>query len=374
LLEPLREVADEIVIAADSRADEATLAEYAEVADTLLRAEFAYASRYLDWLYAHCSGEWILRIDADEVVSPALLADVPELIRDRGVRQYWLPRRWLFPDAGSWLDEPPWWPDYQLRLYRNDCFLRSSGEWLHAGTVSQPPAGYLELPLYHLNLLSTSLEQRRASAANYDAIRPGIKAPGGGSLNRRYYLPEEAPSLELSAVPDEDRLEIERVLSAPAVTSGVVEERIPVTTLAETDLYLEGRPFDPETHSAEIVPIERKVRMMPGEERVIHFRVTNTGQTAWPWHNPAIDEGRQVRLSYHWLKENGSIHDYDGLRTWLPRRLEPGDSTVVPLMVRAPNTKGAYLLEVDLIHERWFGCSVRVPVAVARREFPTSGA
>jgi hypothetical protein len=36
LLEPLREIADEIVIAADSRLNEAALAEYAAVADKLL--------------------------------------------------------------------------------------------------------------------------------------------------------------------------------------------------------------------------------------------------------------------------------------------------------------------------------------------------
>ena len=37
-------------------------------------------------------------------------------------------------------------------------------------------------------------------------------------------------------------------------------------------------------------------------------------------------------------------------------------------MVRAPKKKGTYVLEVDLVHERWFGCSVRVTVPVARRE------
>ena len=373
LLEPLREVADEIVIAADARLEEATLAEYAAVADKLIRVGFATTSRYLPWLHAQCSGEWILRMDADEVASPGLIAALPELIRDGRVRQYWLPREWLYPDLGSWLDEPPWWPDYQLRLYRNDCLLRFAGELLHGGAVSQPPAGYLELPLYHLNLVLTSTEQREASAARYDVLRPGMEAPGGGTMNRRYYLPEHASTLELSALPDDDRREIERVLSASAVTSGALDSPIPVTTLAETDLWLEGRPFEADVHHAEIVPVEKTIRMMPGEDRAIHFRVTNLGRAAWPSHNPMIYEGRQVRLSYHWLKENGSIHEYNGLQTFLPRRLDPGGSTVVPLVVRAPKKKGAYVLEVDLVHERWFGCSVRVTVPVARRELFAKG-
>ena len=371
LLEPLREVADEIVVAADSRLDEATIAEYATVADKLLRAEVFHPDHHHHWLHAQCSGEWILRMDADEVTSPALVEVIPVLMQDRGVRQYWLPRRWLYHDTGSWLDEPPWWPDYQLRLYRNDCFLRFAGSLMHGGAVSQAPAAYLEQPLYHLDLLLNSIEQREAKAAFYDSLRPGVEAPGGGAMNQRFYLPERASSLELSAVPNADRLEIESVLSASTVTNGVLDSPIPVTPLAETDLWLKNRPFDSEVHRAEIAPIEETIRMMPGEERAVHFRVTNTGRAAWPWYNPMIDEGRQVRLSYHWVKENGSIYEYDGLRTWLPRRLDPGDSTVVPLMVRAPKKKGTYVLEVDLVHERWFGCSVRVAVPVARRELVT---
>ena len=298
LLEPLREVADEIVIAADARLEEATLAEYDAVADKLLRAEVLHGDHHHQWMHSQCSGEWILHMDADEVASPALVAAIPELVQDRGVRQHWLPRRWLYPDTGSWLDEPPWWPDYQLRLYRNDCLLRFAGELLHGGAVSQPPETYLESPLYHLNLISTSTEQREAKVASYDAIRPRMEAPGGGAMNRRYYLPEYASALELSAVPDDDRLEIERVLSASAVdASGVLDSPIPVTTLAETDLSLEGRPFEADVHHAEIVPVENTIRMMPGEDRAIHFRVTNLGRAAWPWQNPEIYPGRQVRSS-----------------------------------------------------------------------------
>lgn len=373
LIEPLREIADEVLIAADARVDEAALAEYAVIADRILRVEVVHSERHFAWMHAQCSSDWIFRIDADEVASPALVAAVPKLILDRDVRQYWLPRRWLYPDASSWLDEIPWCPDYQLRLYRNDCFLRFAG-LQHTSAVSQPPASYLEAPLYHLDLLVNDVEQREAKAAFYDSLRPGVEVPGGGAMNQRFYLPERASSLELTNVPDHDRLEIERVLSASAVTGGALDSELPVVTTAETDLWLEGRPFEPERFRAEIDPIEKTIRMMPGEERAVHFRVTNSGQATWFWHNPEIDEGRQVRISYHWLKEDGSIHDYDGLRTWLPRRLDPGASTVVPLIVRAPEKKGTYILEVDLVHERWFGGSVRVTVPVTPRELAVKAA
>lgn len=215
LMEPLREVADEIVIAADMRADAATLAECASVADRLFRVEFVYLERHLSWLHDRCSGDWVFRIDADEVASPALIHALPTLMEDVHVREYWLPRRWLYPDPARWLDEPPWWPDYQLRLYRKDCFLRFSG-LLHSSAVSHPPSGYVEFPLYHLDLVVNGLEHREQKVAFYDELRPEMQAPGGGAMNERYYLPERSESLELTAVPSEDRLAIARVLGATA--------------------------------------------------------------------------------------------------------------------------------------------------------------
>jgi hypothetical protein len=120
VLAPLRAVADEIVIAADARADQKRLEQYAAAADRLLRVEFSYLERHLAWLHKQCSGDWIFRIDADEVASPSLVERLPELIADCGVQQYWFPRRWLYPEESHWLEEVPWWPDYQNRLVRND--------------------------------------------------------------------------------------------------------------------------------------------------------------------------------------------------------------------------------------------------------------
>src|SRR5207244_2565755 len=71
------------------------------------------------WLHAQCGSDWILNLDDDEVPSGALLAHLQELL-GVDVTHWWLPRRWLVGDVGMFLDEPPWVPDYQLRLYRND--------------------------------------------------------------------------------------------------------------------------------------------------------------------------------------------------------------------------------------------------------------
>ena len=72
VLAPVRAVADEVVIAADSRVDASTLAGYAALADRLFRVEYRQYEAHLGWLHAQCSGDWILRLDGDEVVSRAL--------------------------------------------------------------------------------------------------------------------------------------------------------------------------------------------------------------------------------------------------------------------------------------------------------------
>lgn len=365
LIEPFREVADEIVIAADMRVDDQSLAEYALVADQLFRIEVIHSERHFAWLHAQCRGEWIFRIDADEVASPGLVSALPELMARREIRQAWFPRRWLYEDSHQWLNEPPWWPDYQLRLYRNDAFLRFAGTQ-HSTAISQPPDVYTEMSLYHLDLLVNSLEERKRKAAFYDGLRPGMEAPGGGAMNERYYIPEGAPSLEFEEVPREDWLAIDEVIAARPSEHTAEQALLPVVPAAEMDRWLEGRTFDPSVHRGTVKPVESNVRMMSGEQRAIYFRVTNNGVEPWPWHNPEVDVGRQVRLSYHWFNEDDSIYEYDGLHTWLPCRLAPGDSTVVPLMVLAPSVPGRYTLEVDLVHERWFGCSTRLSVPVER--------
>ena len=101
LLEPVRELADEIVIAADSRGDAATLAGYAALADRCFRLEYRFYERHLGWLHEQCSGDWILRLDDDEVLSAAFVARLPALLAARDVRQYWMRAGVAVPGRGQ---------------------------------------------------------------------------------------------------------------------------------------------------------------------------------------------------------------------------------------------------------------------------------
>jgi hypothetical protein len=362
VLEPFREIADEIVIAADARADRERLEQYAAAGDRILRVEFSYFERHLAWLHAQCSGDWVFRIDADEVASPALVERLPDLVADPHIQQAWFPRRWLHPDAGHWLEEAPWWPDYQLRLVRNDGTLRFSGAQ-HTSAEPVRPAQYMEEPLYHLACLLDDTALRRAKAVKYEILRPGLPAPGGGLLSRRVYLPELYARRPPEPVPKADASAVAAALSASRALGKPVGE-VRVTPLAESDRHWSHRAVPVDAYAAEIEPFEAEPRLTVAEVQEVHVRVTNLGSETWHWDAAA---GPPIRCAYRWLYPNGAVLVAEGHRTSFTRDVPPGATVVVPLVVEAPAQPGSYVLEVDLVHElvRWFGVRQRIAVDVA---------
>jgi hypothetical protein len=361
----LRPVADEIVVAADSRVDRHQCEQYAAVADRFVSVEFSYPERHLAWLHAQCSCDWIFRIDGDEVPSPVLVRRLEEWTGETRAQQYWFPRRWLFPDPAHWLEETPWWPDYQNRLIRNDEELGFPG-LLHTTAKRRSPAVYVEEPIYHLACVLTDMEARRSKAMKYEAMRPGLEAPGGGSANRRFYLPELYVSREPAVVPSDDTSAIKAVLDAKTARRARIRG-FAVTPLKETDRYWARRTVAADAYAANLEPLEPEPRMTVGELREIYVRATNRGSEVWPWD---IDVGPEIRCAYRWLESDERVLEPEGHRSSFPCTVHPGESVVVPLVVQAPATPGAFILEVDLVHEhvRWFDSGFRIRVVVREAE------
>ena len=370
LLRPLREVADEIVVAVDSRVDPDRLGTYAELADRLLRFEWVSPmERLLPWLHAQCSGDWILRLDGDEVPSSELVAQLPDVVADRAVLQCLVPRRWLFGGPRTWLDEVPWYPDYQLRLVRNDPATLWFPRILHSSAARVAPARLLEAPIYHLDCLLRTADERAAKAQEYETMSPDLRASGGYRVND-FYLPEHFHERPLADVPAEDVGLIEAVLSAadPDVPPAAPAD-VPVVTQDEIE---QGRPdpLDPTRelaagfYAAAIEPVESDDRMRAGEVRLIHVRVTNQGDAEWPG---GLADRPSVLLGYRWRTDLHTAETYaTGRRVRLPRTLGPGAAAVVQIEVAAPTEPGDWVLEFDLLHEyvRWFHVNGRMLMRV----------
>ena len=135
----------------------------------------AFLEQALAWLNDQCTGDWILRLDDDELPSTGLIEALPSLMQDRLITHYWLRRRWVVgPDPSTWLADPPWWPDWQLRLFRNiPSIVRVPGQ-LHSSYVVEGEARYVyDGAIYHYDLVYHGLAQRQQKIERYDRLVPG---------------------------------------------------------------------------------------------------------------------------------------------------------------------------------------------------------
>ena len=101
-----------------------------------------------------CATEWVLFVDADERVEPALAQEIVQTLEQPAHQGYWVPRRNLM--LGRWVRHAGWWPDYQLRLVRRGGGRYDETRDPHELMDIQGSAGHLETPLLHHNYSSIS--------------------------------------------------------------------------------------------------------------------------------------------------------------------------------------------------------------------------
>jgi hypothetical protein len=354
----LRELADEVVIAAGGRVPQQDLGQYAAVADSLFSIDFEFLERHLAWLHAQCNGDWILRLDGDEIPSTQMLQEIASARSDRRINGVFFARRNLFPTVATYIVQDPWYPDFQLRMVRNDGGLRFSGE-VHSGPERSSPARMVEAPIYHLPFIFADVESRRARAARYERLRPGLLAPTGLPANHME-LPETLPSLLTAPVPRSDVRQIEAVLSAPPGSPGPGEALS--VSLAEMDAHWSGRVLRESAYRARVDAIGVAAPLSPRERRPFYFRVHNEGSERWGW-DPSV--GPHVHVVHRLLDRHGAPVE-DWRPSFFTESVESRSTTIVPAYVDAPNLPGRYRLEVRVRHApvRVFGTSGEIDVLV----------
>ena len=360
----LREAVDEIVVAADARVAADDLGHFAAVADVLLRYEHAGANRHWPWLARQARGDWLLLLDGDEVVSAALVAALPDLVADRRVQQYSLPIHWPWPDPGSRLVDEPWASDRRLRLVRNDGRLRF-GARKHVLVEPDHPIRYFdELPVYHLDLLLPDRARREAKVARYDTELFGVLTDEGLPFNEAFYLPEARGREQVTApLPDADTAAIARALGArPDPALAIEPGTVPLTDRDRVTWHAPREQLPDDAYRATLRlarPLGTFTADRPDHE--VWLQVTNEGTGRWPGGD-ASDP--LVRVGIAWRTADGSRQEAG--RAALPHALEPGQSALMPLQVRAPALEGPAELILDLVHEhvRWFDQPVTAQVSV----------
>jgi glycosyltransferase involved in cell wall biosynthesis len=108
--------ADEIVVI-DSGSTDATVAICREYTDKVYHQEWLGYGRQKNLAIDRSSGEWILSLDADEPIEPALADEIRRIISSaEALDGYWIPRKAFV--LGKWIRHGGWYPDYNLRLFR----------------------------------------------------------------------------------------------------------------------------------------------------------------------------------------------------------------------------------------------------------------
>ena len=95
-----------------------------------------------------CACDWILLLDADEVLTPALQDEIRQVLNGESrYGAYWIPRLNLI--FGRWMRHGGFYPDRKLRLFRRGSARLSEGVGPHSTPQFEGPKGRLKHDILH---------------------------------------------------------------------------------------------------------------------------------------------------------------------------------------------------------------------------------
>ena len=138
--------ADEVVVVDDESTDD-TVTICRTFTGTILRRKMDLEGRHRNWAYAQARHEWVLSLDADEVVTPGLRDEITRVLAGNPLENgFTIPRRNFIGDY--WVRHGGWYPSPQLKLFRREKF-RYEEVAVHPRAIMQDPCGHLKGDLLH---------------------------------------------------------------------------------------------------------------------------------------------------------------------------------------------------------------------------------
>ena len=129
------------------------------------------------------TGDWVLSLDADEEVTPALQAAIRAAMRQGECDAYSIGRRSSY--CGQYMKHSGWYPDRVVRLFRRHRG-RFSDDLVHERVLVEGPVGRLQGDLLHESMptLESVLDKmdRYSSAGAQALLARGVKGSLGKAL------------------------------------------------------------------------------------------------------------------------------------------------------------------------------------------------
>jgi hypothetical protein len=318
-----RSVFDELVISIDeNRATPGTIVRAEKAGTTVLRRKVNswYDADYRSAV-AECRADWVFVFDYDEQLSPEWQqVQWRQILEQTQLTHFWILRRWVVP-GGQYIDSAPWWPDFQLRLFRTNVEGMTFPTKLHdRSTVPGGGASFHNLALHHHVLWLCSRAARADKVRHYDELRPQ------GGLGHFYLYEDYSP--RVTDLPEPVKLDI-------------TNEVCWMDMLQVEDVLRLSFKIN---HVPEVV---RALEMF-----WLNVEVTNaTSQAVCPC--PPFP----VRLAYHWIeKATRRMILFEGDRSGLFPGLPAHAAVRSRMVIRAPSQPGEYILQITMVQEgiRWF--------------------
>ncbi|MGZ5056596.1 MAG: glycosyltransferase family 2 protein [Methylobacter sp.] len=129
------------------------------------------------------SGDWVLSIDADEMVTPELRVEIEHALQQKEFQGYEIPR--LSSYCGRQMRHGGWWPDYVLRLFRRQKGYFSES-LVHEQIHVDGAIGWIETPLLHESFVN--LEEVLHKVDGYSTLnaemlyRRGVRSSLGKAI------------------------------------------------------------------------------------------------------------------------------------------------------------------------------------------------
>lgn len=120
-----------------------------------------------------CTGDWILLLDADEVVSPELAAELQRVLLTPQHEAFWIPRLNIF--MRRWMRHGGLYPDEKLRLFRRGVALVEEGAGPHGTPQYAESKGAVQAPLLHYGYPDLTLYLNHMNEYTTDGVSATLK-------------------------------------------------------------------------------------------------------------------------------------------------------------------------------------------------------